>query len=213
MSTTAVTTRWHSQPQTEQDQWVVTRTGRQHHGYFVEIGGYDGQRHSNTLALEESFDWTGLLVEPNPILYSKLVGNRPNCAHANVAVGPVEGIGNFIVGDAFSGLVEFMPDAWYEEHRRRGNPLLSVETVTLSRLLDAHKAPECIDYLSLDVEGAEFAILEEFMRCPKYIIRYMSVEHRNNEQLLQNLVKLLAPMFYLDHVKAWDAFFQHKVWA
>lgn len=218
MNTTAAVSTWHSQAQTDQDRWVVEKSCGKFGGYFVEIGGYDGLRHSNTLALEQSYGWTGLLVEPNPLLYPKLVANRPDCKHANVAIGPNEGTSNFIIGDTFSGLVEFMPEDWYAEHRRRGNPFTYVQTITLSHLFDANFCPLMIDYLSLDVEGAEYAILEEFINTMgrwghQVTIRFLTVEFRHDMELLERLTNLLQPYFRLDKVQAWDAFFVNRVFA
>lgn len=210
------TTALYSQPQTEQDSWVLEKTEGQVGGYFIEIGGFDGLYHSNTRALEEYQGWTGLLVEPSPIMYPELVKNRPNCVHANVAIGAHEGPANFICGHTFSGLVEYMPEDWYQEHRRRGNPFVTVPTITLNHLLDGYNnyfAPLVIDYLSLDVEGAECAILEEYLRTATFpSIRFMTVEFRKRETLEQ-LLKITEPHFHLDKVQAWDAFFVNKVLA
>jgi hypothetical protein len=38
-------------------------------GFFVEIGGYDGESFSNSLFLEKERGWSGLLVEANPYTY------------------------------------------------------------------------------------------------------------------------------------------------
>lgn len=213
---TTITT--HSQPQTRQDEWVIDKSCGKFGGYFVEIGGYDGERHSNTLALEENYGWTGLLVEPNPLLYPKLVERRPNCVHANVAIGPIEGPHQFILGDSFGGLAAYFPADWYVEHKRRKNPVVSVEVITLSHLLDAHFAPLLIDYLSLDVEGAEYVILEQYLAmkadCGQPVaIRYLTVEFRHDLELLERLKTLLEPYFHFDKVEAWDAFFVSKVFA
>jgi len=191
----------------------VEKTGGQTGGFFVEIGGYDGLRHSNTLALEESFGWTGLLVEPNPLLYPKLIEQRPNVECDEIAIGPEAGTKVFIVGDAFGGLVDYMPPDWLEEHERRANRKIQVPVITLLQLFTRHAVPCVIDYLSLDVEGAEYVILEQYLRENSFpAIRFMTVEFREREQL-HPLCKLLAPYFHLDKVQAWDAFFVNKVLA
>ena len=40
-----------------------------HHGFFVEIGAYDGETGSNTLFLEKHKSWDGLLIEANPLTF------------------------------------------------------------------------------------------------------------------------------------------------
>lgn len=45
----------------------------QRNGFFVEAGAYDEETFSNTLFLEKELNWTGLLVEADPKLYSKMI--------------------------------------------------------------------------------------------------------------------------------------------
>lgn len=45
-------------------------------GYFLEIGAADGIEASNTYLLEKKFNWTGLAVEWDPVLYARYRENR-----------------------------------------------------------------------------------------------------------------------------------------
>ena len=40
-------------------------------GFFIEAGAADFETDSNSLLFELKHQWTGLLVEPNPIVYPK----------------------------------------------------------------------------------------------------------------------------------------------
>jgi hypothetical protein len=51
-----------------------------------------------------------------------------------------------------------------------------VETVSLLDLLDFHSAPPVIDYLSVDTEGSEFHIMENFDFL-SYKFRIVTIEH------------------------------------
>ena len=42
-------------------------------GFFIEAGAFDGQIFSNTLLLEMNYNWTGLLIEPNPEAFQELL--------------------------------------------------------------------------------------------------------------------------------------------
>ena len=46
--------------------------------FFIEAGALDGEIISNTLYFELKYDWTGLLVEPNPVYLPSLVGKKRN---------------------------------------------------------------------------------------------------------------------------------------
>ena len=44
-------------------------------GFFIESGAADGVRYSNTLYFESKYNWSGLLVEPNPRCVSHYRGS------------------------------------------------------------------------------------------------------------------------------------------
>lgn len=59
-------------------------------GFFIEAGAYNGYSISNSLYFELRYNWTGLLVEPNPNEFAKMAKlNRkawtfPNCFSTKV---------------------------------------------------------------------------------------------------------------------------------
>ena len=76
-------------------------------GFFIEAGAADGETISNTLYFETKYDWTGLLVEPNPNLLKKLYAKErkayvlPHC----LSTKPEVEIVTFDVSDFVSGIV------------------------------------------------------------------------------------------------------------
>ena len=54
--------------------------------------------------------------------------------------------------------------------------------MTLNKILDLSDAPKIIDFLSLDVEGAEFAVLNG-IDFNKYKFKYMMIECRNFKKI------------------------------
>ncbi len=198
-----------SQRATAQDSWVVETLRSCRGGFFVEIGGYDGIKHSNTLYLEKALDWRGLLVEADPDLFVKMARNRPGCQHDNRAAYCVtDHSARFSRGDQWGGVYNFLPQAWKDEAIDRKTPECWVNTATLNTLLSQHNCPMIIDYLSLDIEGAELSVLTEFFRIPKYRFRCMTVEYQQDAGILMRLERLMEPHGYtLDKVQAWDAFF------
>jgi FkbM family methyltransferase len=202
----------YSQPATAQDEWVIQATGGMQGGYFVEIGGFDGIRHSNTYALEKSFGWTGLLVDADPDLHEQARRNRPKCKHLCAAVAHYKGRSRFLRGGPWGGLEGLMPQGWKDEHRRRQTEVIFVNTTTLTEVFEAQNAPELIDYLSLDVEGAEVPILEEFFHAPgRRRFRCLTVEYLEDARTLMQLCQTLEPHGYiLDQTRGWDACFRHS---
>jgi FkbM family methyltransferase len=53
---------------------------------YVELGALDGVRYSNTKLLEDSFGWTGILIEANPIAFENLTKQRPRNHLVNACI-------------------------------------------------------------------------------------------------------------------------------
>ena len=149
-------------------------------GYFVDAGaGPDGILNSNTYALETQFGWTGLLVEPHPDRYPKVVENRKSRVESVCLTdrpGEVEFTLNTLLPGT-SGLVEEMSepsraaDGWLDHDF----PSIMVQGVPLWDLLERSNAPQTIDYMSLDIEGAEWLALRDFP-FDRYRFRCMTIE-------------------------------------
>lgn len=122
-------------------------------GVFIEVGALDGNKISNTKLFEEFYGWSGILVEPSPILYSRLCANRPNSKCFQCALGSFVENGTYAYGD-FDG----HPMASLVG---RTNKPANVRVMlrSLQSLLD-----ECnirhVNFFSLDTEGYELNILK-----------------------------------------------------
>ncbi|MEM1276120.1 MAG: FkbM family methyltransferase [Pseudomonadota bacterium] len=162
-------------------------------GTFVEIGGYDGVVGSNCLFFEMRRGWQGVIVEPSPQFHADCAAAR-RAPCLQVAIGSAPGTAQFLeVREGLKqmgGLVEtYDPDlrAQVEGDPRHKGGIIDVEVIPLAELLDSHKL-QSIDYLSLDVEGAEIAILSTFP-FERFEISAMTVE---NGQGAEDVPQLLA---------------------
>jgi len=136
-------------------------------GVFLDLGGFDGVTGSNSLFFEKDLGWTGLLIEPSPAKFAQAISVR-RCACLNCAVGaPATDAAFLDIRSGYvqsSGLLDSMdpdivdrirqhPD--HEEHVAR-IPVRSIRDILKDAGIDR------IDYVSLDVEGGEMAVLEAF---------------------------------------------------
>ncbi len=135
-------------------------------GIFVDIGANDGIAFSNTYFLEQ-IGWNGLVIEPIPSVYEALVENR-RCITINGCIAPRSGKGRFRVITGYSQMLSGLVDEYDPRHLKRIERELSsnggsyedveVDCYKLDELLEKHGIAQ-VDYLSIDVEGAEFDIL------------------------------------------------------
>lgn len=150
-----------------QDLWVLWETGEKRGGYFVEIGGGDGVHWSNTYLLEKDYGWTGIIAEPNPDFVDKVRKAR-SCHVSDACVYARSGeVLQFLRAEMgeISRIATIAPDDELERNgaRMRGNRgEVEVTTISLDDLLEQAGAPDRIDFLSVDTEGAEYEILSNF---------------------------------------------------
>ncbi len=145
------------------DEILKHRTG----GVFLELGGYDGLTGSNSLFFEKELGWTGLLIEPSPANFAKATSVR-GCSCLNAAVGSPTPFAEFLeirAGYTQSGglLANIAPDLLerIRQHPEHDERIAKIPVRSIREIL-ADAGIEHIDYVSLDVEGGEMAVLEEF---------------------------------------------------
>ena len=199
--------RWQSlsRSQLGQDLWVLEQLGWKQGGYFVEFGATDGVLLSNSWLLEKHFGWRGICAEPNPKLFERLQQNR-SCSLSPACVYRSSGERlRFVLDDAYGGLEHLGQDDQHVDKRNAYaavGDLIEVTTTSLMDLLDHQGAPAVIDYLSIDTEGSELAILEG-IDWSRYQFRCITVEHNFTEQR-QGIQQLLEAQGYQRREAQWD---------
>lgn len=153
--------------QAGQDAVVDRLLSARHGGTFVDIGGHDGATGSNTLFLEVFRGWSGILVEP-VCAHLEAARRIRRCPCFGLAIASTDGEADFI--EISKGYTQMSGlSATYDSRLLdtvRSNPRHTettrrVATRTLSGLLDDAGIPDP-DFLSLDIEGAEIAVLDVF---------------------------------------------------
>jgi len=201
-----------STSQLGQDLWVLERSGHKRGGYFIEFGATDGVRLSNTFLLERWMGWHGICAEPNPRYLSDLQRQR-QCIVSDACVGPSSGEWvDFVMAEEFGGMQRDMSRdmhaATREAYWADGANRARLQTVSLHDLLLQHGAPRDIDYLSIDTEGSELAILSAFP-FDRWNIRLITVEH-NWSADREGLQRLLEPLGYRRTEAQWDDWYERS---
>ena len=149
--------------QNGEDRWLDAHFGGKRAGFFVEVGAYDGVNLSNTYHFEQS-GWAGVLVEPDPDMAERCRRDRPRSLTFQCAAGASAGEISFYKvagGEAYSTTslnaahrerLDRMGLAWRE---------VRVPVRTLDSILQEARAPN-VDFVSIDVEGGELAVLQGF---------------------------------------------------
>ncbi len=199
-----------SPSQLGQDLWVLERSAFKRGGYFVEFGATDGVRLSNTYLLECVMGWQGICAEPNPQFHDGLHRSR-RCVVSDACVGATTGEWvDFVLAAEFGGFAQDMARDMHAQTREAYWNLESnrarFQTTSLHDLLVRHQAPREIDYLSIDTEGSELAILAAFP-FDRWNIRLITVEH-NYSPDRESIRQLLEPLGYRRTEAQWDDWYE-----
>ncbi len=134
-------------------------------GYFVEVGALDGTRFSNTYTFERE-GWSGVCVEAHPDYIEMLKKNRPKSYCVWAAAGESNGEVTFYANSR--GSLSTLDPSLEEKFRREygsfftGFRPVTVPIKTLNQILSEANAPVPLDFVSIDVEGAEMRVLQGF---------------------------------------------------
>ena len=134
-------------------------------GFFVDLAANDAVWASNTFSLEQNFGWKGICIEPNPIYWYRL--SFRNCHVIGSIVGGETNVEvSVVLGESHRGPYSGIVGKEFDNKKLKdeGKDPTSVKRYTISLLsvLQTFNAPKVIDYLSLDVEGAETYIMSGF---------------------------------------------------
>ena len=127
-------------------------------GTYLEIGAMDGIQYSNTKVLEDHFNFTGILIEPQNKYFNELVKNRPKSKCYNFAItNKDDDYIEFIGNNGTGGTIHSMTDNFYNKYHKTDQTYF-VKNKKMYEIIKESKI-EYIDIMSIDVEGGELELL------------------------------------------------------
>ncbi len=148
-----------SYAQRYEDMHLLRCFGTQDRGFYIDVGAghpiYDNVSFAFYLK-----GWSGITVEPNPWLAELSAGVRPRDQRIQSLVGTEPGEATYYLVEDFHGLstaIASNAQAALHEYGKAAQAM-TMPVATLSALCERH-APGPIDFLKIDVEGAERDVL------------------------------------------------------
>lgn len=142
-------------------------------GVYIELGALDGVLYSNTKFFEDFLNWKGILIEPHPEKFNLLKKNRPNNFLFNDVVSCIDTEVEFRYFNdwhaAVSGIENTLPlqtiNDYFESNdvfiKSLPQNKLFLKPKTLTEIVKSTGITH-IDFLSLDVEGHEYEVLQSW---------------------------------------------------
>lgn len=192
-----------------QDAMVALFLRGKRDGFFVEFGAANGVTLSNSYVLESRLRWRGILAEPARCWHEQLKANRTAVIDDRCVLN-VSGQSLTFFESSVAELSTLCGLRTRDFNRagRRAGRTYDVQTVSLNDLLTGHGAPPDIDYLSIDTEGSEFAILDAF-DFDRYDVKIITVEHNYCEPDRTRIFDLLTSH---DFVRVLEPFSRFDDW-
>jgi FkbM family methyltransferase len=181
---------------------------------FIECGAGRSEFLSNTYVLQKSFDWQGLLIEPNPEFQEELERERVTASvHlAPNACGSDGEIDLVCVGELSTSTQYLRSDGHSQERVDALNAgmVTTVRKIPLGHLLEQFfGTPRRLGFLSVDVEGAEMDVLQS-LDWSRWSFNAISVEHNNRSEFhrdLNTFMKNCGYRNFLNGSTQWDAWY------
>ncbi|XP_018403158.1 PREDICTED: uncharacterized protein LOC108780069 [Cyphomyrmex costatus] len=169
-------------------------------GFYVECGAYDGEIRSNTLFLERFRGWSGLLIEADPINFTKMLqkNRRAYLSPTCLSITKSPTVASFLMARNIGRLHE-------PENTTKDMPANTLDVAYTGNHVRVQCFPltlyiaaleiKTIDYFSLDIEGNEIDVLET-IPFHEVDIKALSVEFIHNKKGKKYLIDMMERQGY-----------------
>jgi len=191
--------QWTSQ--VGQDRTIFHLFKGKRKGFFVDLAANDAVEISNTFTLEQDHAWNGICIEANPKYFNLLYQRR--CQVVQAAIGPIDNeIVNFSFHDGLSGVV----GESFDNHNSQEPSVRQISTVSMEHVFRDLSVPSVIDYLSLDIEGAEEWVLSTF---PWKKYTFLAITAERPKKNLKHILESNGYRYVCDHGSFGDELWLH----
>ena len=186
-------------------------------GIYVDVGAHDGVTINNTLYFQKNNNWKGINIEPIKNVYNMLVLNRPNDINLNCAVCNNDGETDFYCNKGYTEMISGIVNTFDPRHLQRLDKenkemksiteIIKVQTKKLETIFFENKITH-VNYLSIDVEGAEFEVIKS-IDFNNVFIDIICFENNYNDSSIP-IVKYLEEKNYIMVHNSQDIFMINK---
>ena len=201
-----------------QDQYLENNVFKGYkNGFYVDVGAHNGISINNTLYFEKNNNWTGINIEPIKKVFDDLQINRPNNINLNCAVSNNDGETEFICNTGYTEMISGIKDTFDTRHLQRldrenramgsTTEIINVKTKKLETIFNEHNILH-VNYLSIDVEGAEFEVIKS-INFDKVFIDVIAFENNYSDVSIP-IIKYLEENNYVVFNISLDIFMINK---
>jgi len=177
---------------------LLDRVLQKKSGFYIDVGAFHPIVDSVTKHFS-AIGWRGINIEPNREFVALLQEDRPDDVNLCLAAGRESGEALLHILKARQGsTISALHFAQLDEDSREGVQKVAVPVKTLAEICAEH-APDQIDFMKIDVEGAERSVIEgaDWHRFRPRILVIEAVKPGGSEPNWQGWEPLLLRESYL----------------
>ncbi len=141
---------------------AVSTMLKKNNGFYVDVGAHHPKRYSNTYLLYKK-GWRGINIDANPHTITLFNRARPEDRNICVGVGRRGELEYYSFSDpAVNTFIESEAEKWMGKNWITFLGKKSIPVRPLKDILTECGAIPVIDFLSIDVEGMDFDVLQSF---------------------------------------------------
>ncbi|CAF0748715.1 unnamed protein product [Brachionus calyciflorus] len=197
--------------QSGQSIYIDELLGKMQNGFVVEAGALDGETFSNSLYFELERNWTGILIEPVPFLYEKILRKNRKMYSINACIArkrPLVAKFKIASSTTLSGRDSEMSD-FHQNWVGKDFQYIYVPCFSLNTILKAINIDK-VDFFSLDLEGGEWDVLSS-LDFKNIDYRTFVIEHNRDKERREKMTNYLIQNNYnLTLTTELDIFFMKK---
>ncbi|CAE7781419.1 unnamed protein product [Symbiodinium sp. CCMP2592] len=172
-------------------------------GVYVDLAAHDFRYISNTYFADHCLKFDGVCIEPNSDYHSELITKR-RCAVVKTCIAEQKKDVTFVLQGPFGGIES---ERKVLKKTATGGKRTTMTCQTLSDVFKAHGMTH-VDFMSLDVEGAELACLEGI---DWNLVSIDTILVEGNDNSFQKVAELLTSQGYVNATQLHrDVFFVHR---
>lgn len=167
-------------------------------GFYIDIGAHHPEIDSVTKSFYDR-GWNGINIEPSKTIFEELNKKRTRDINLNIAVSNYDGTAEFF--EVHNTGLSTLDENLYNQYLDEGHFKLSkysVEVRTLNSVVRNHAREKEIDFLKIDVENSELAVLEgsNLTDLKPTLIIIESTYPRSTKSIEENFSSLIAESGY-----------------
>jgi FkbM family methyltransferase len=155
---------------------ALTKASPERAGFcFIQIGANDGVTDDPLRRFVSKYHWRGILVEPQPQVFEKLVKNyeaEKQLVFENAAIEAADGMARLFVADSKDGSANLTVFASLKKDALRRGMIgheanmgeIQVPALSVRSLLHKHRV-DFVDLLLTDVQGYDCEVVNQFLDC------------------------------------------------